>query len=118
ALRVYLSSQALLFSRVDTGLETLSAASLIAAGALTAVSLARGRPMSVSLYLSTATIRRSLTVLLAGTYLLSVGVLAWLAQRLAPGRSLPLDAFLVFFALTALAVLMLSDRLRRRLRLF
>ena len=35
-----------------------------------------------------------------------------------PNRSLPLDAFAVFLSLTVLGVLLLSNRLRRRLRLF
>jgi putative PEP-CTERM system histidine kinase len=118
ASRIYLGSQSLLFSSLDTGLGTINAIALIAANILFALSLARGRSLNMDVYLSTATIQNSLTVILAGIYLLSVGVLARFARYLVPSRSLPLDAFIVFLSLTALAILLLSNRLRRTLRLF
>jgi hypothetical protein len=43
---------------------------------------------------------------------------ARLAGYLSPDLSQPLGAFIVFVSLTALAVLLLSNRLRRKLRLF
>ena len=118
ALRVYLSSQALLFSRIDTGLGSVSAVALLAANVLFTLSLLRGRSLSVDVYLSTDAIRNSLTIVLAGIYLLAVGVLAYTVRYFNPNRSLPLDAFAVFLSLTVLGVLLLSNRLRRRLRLF
>src|SRR5262249_24166629 len=59
----------------------------------------------------------SFTIILAGIYLLSVGLLARFARYVLPNQSLPLDAFIVFLSLTALGVLLLSNRLRRRLLL-
>ena len=118
ALRVYLSSQALLFSRIDTGLGSVSAVALLAANVLFTLSLLRGRSLSVDVYLSTDAIRNSLTIVLAGIYLLAVGVLAYTVRYFNPNRSLPLDAFAVFLSLTVLGVLLLSNRLRRRLRVF
>jgi putative PEP-CTERM system histidine kinase len=118
ALRIYLSSQALLFSKLDTGLGTLNAVALLAANVLFIRSLSRARSLNVDVYLSGGTIQRSLTVLLAGIYLLIVGFLAHFARYFSRGGSLPIDAFLVFLALTALAVLLLSDRLRQRLKRF
>src|SRR5262249_19826319 len=67
---------------------------------------------------SGAAIQNSLTIIFAGIYLLAVGLLAHLAQSITPGGSLPLDAFVVFSALTLLAALLLSNRLQRRFRLF
>ncbi|HEX4998811.1 MAG TPA: XrtA/PEP-CTERM system histidine kinase PrsK [Terriglobia bacterium] len=118
ALRVYLGSQALLYSRIDTGLGIMGAIALIAANILFALSLARGSALNVDVYLSTTAIQNSLTVILCGLYLLAVGVLARLARSLLPEESLPIDAFLVFAALMALGLSLLSDRFRRRLRLF
>jgi putative PEP-CTERM system histidine kinase len=118
ALRIYLASQSLLFSHLDTGFGTTNSAALLAANLLFGLSLYRARSLNLDVYLSTATIQTSFTILLAGIYLLAVGMLAQLARYSAPDRPLPLDAFVVFLSLTALAVLLLSDRLRRRLRLF
>ena len=119
ALRVYLASQDLLFSRLDTGIGSVSSVALVAANVLFALSLIRGSSLSVDVYLSTAAIRNSLTIVLAGVYLLVVGVLANLVRHISPsGSRLPFDAFLVFLSLTALGILLLSNRLRRKLRIF
>ena len=118
ALRVYLASQDLLFSRLDTGLGSVLSVALVAANVLFALSLVRGSSLSVDVYLSTAAIRNSLTIVLAGVYLLAVGLLANLVRYFSPSGSLPLDAFLVFLSLTVLGILLLSNRLRRQLRMF
>ncbi len=118
ALRIYLSSQRLLYGTVDTGFVTINGVALIAAVLLFALSLLRGTSLNVDVYLSTATIQNSLTVILAGIYLVAVGVLAHIARLYSPDESLPLDAFVIFISLTALAVLLMSNRLRRKLRLF
>jgi putative PEP-CTERM system histidine kinase len=118
AFRVYLCSQALLFSTLDTGLGATNAVALVAANLLFALSLTRGRLLSADVYLSTATIQNSFTIVLAGIYLVAIGVLARFARYLSPSGSLPLDAFIVFLFLTVLAVLLLSNRLRRLLLLF
>jgi putative PEP-CTERM system histidine kinase len=117
ALRIYLTSQALLFSRVDTGFGPIDAVAVIVANVLFALSLARGRFLNVNLYISTATIQNSFTIILTAIYLLAVGLLARSARYLIPDQSLPFDALIVFLALTALAALLLSNRLRRRLLL-
>jgi putative PEP-CTERM system histidine kinase len=118
ATRTYLASQSLLFAGLDTAFGTINAFALVAANILFALSLARGRLPNVELYLSSATIRNSFTIVFAGVYLLSVGVLARFARYFSISQSLPLDALIVFIALTALAVLLLSNRLRRQLLLF
>ena len=117
-LRLYLASQALLYSGIDTKFGATNAAALLVANILFAFSLARGRTLNVDVYLSTATIQNSFTIILAGIYLLTVGVLARVAQSISPELSLPLGAFIVFVSLTALAVLLLSNRMSRKLRLF
>jgi putative PEP-CTERM system histidine kinase len=117
-VRIYLAGQALLFSTVDTGSVTTNAVALIAANLLFALSLYRGSCLSVDVYLSTAAIQNSLIVVLVGIYLLSVGLLAHAARYVFGNGSLPVDTFLVSIALTALAALLLSNRLQRKLRLF
>ncbi len=116
--RIYLASNSLLFSTIDTAVGPICAVTLIAANALFALSLARGRSLNVDVYLSTVTIQNSLTLILVGIYLISVGVLARFARDLAPSPSIPVDAFVVVLSLIVLAVLLLSNRLRHKLRLF
>jgi putative PEP-CTERM system histidine kinase len=118
ALRIYIGSQTILFSRLDTGFGTTIAMALLAANLLFALSFSRGRSLDVDVYFSRATIQNSLTILLVGIYLLSVGVLARLTRSYLPMESLSFDAFIVFVALMGLAVLLLSNRLRRQLRKF
>jgi putative PEP-CTERM system histidine kinase len=118
ALRIYSGSQSILFSTLDTSFGTTSAMALLAANLLFAFSFARGRSLDVDVYFSRATIQNSLTILLAGVYLLSVGVLAHLTRSYLPLESLSVDTFIVFVALMGLAILLLSNRLRRQLRKF
>jgi hypothetical protein len=47
-----------------------------------------------------------------------VGVLAHVVRYFRTSSSLPFDAFVVFLSLTVLGVLLLSNRLRRKLRVF
>jgi putative PEP-CTERM system histidine kinase len=118
ALRIYSASQSILFSTLDTSFGRTSAMALLAANLLFAFSFARGRSLDVDVYFSRATIQNSLTILLAGVYLLSVGVLAHLTRSYLPLASLSVDTFIVFVALMGLAILLLSNRLRRQLRKF
>jgi putative PEP-CTERM system histidine kinase len=114
ALRIYTGSQSILYKTLDTSYGTTSAMALLAANLLFAFSFARGRSLDVDVYFSRATIQNSLTILLAGVYLLSVGVIA----RYLPLASLSDGTFIVFVALMGLAILLLSNRLRRQLRKF
>ena len=118
ALRIYLSSQSLLYTNLDTGFGMINAVALLAANVLFALAMFRGSSLNADVYLSSATIRNSFTVVLVGIYLIAIGLLARLAQYATLDRSLPLDGFIVFIALTCLAVLLLSNRLRRKLRVF
>ena len=118
ALRIYLASQSLLFSTTDTGSGVVAGMALIAANILFAIGLLRGTSLTVDVYLSGAAIQNSLTIVFAGVYLLAIGLLARLARSVSPVGSLQLDAFFVFVALIAFAVLLLSERLRRKLQLF
>ena len=118
AFRIYLASQQMLFSTVDTGFVTTAGVALIAANLLFALSLLRGSSLNVDVYLSTSGIQNSLTIILAGIYLIVVGALAHAARYFSSDDQLPLDSFVVFISLAILAILLLSDRLRRRLRLF
>ncbi len=116
--RLFLDSQSLVYSAVDTRLLGVSAPVLILGGLMMAVALRRSQAFSVDVYPSHAFLFRSLTILLAGIYLLVVGVLARVMTLFGGDAALPVKALFVLVALTALAVAFMSDRLRLRIRRF
>ena len=112
AARVYTSSQALLFHGGDLSLQVVNSAILLLASVLMFWGVLRAGTSDVSIYPSHSLLHRSFTVLVAGIYLLVVGVFAKIVAGLGGDAAFPLKAFLVLLALVVLAVLLLSDRVR------
>jgi len=116
--KIYVTSQALLYSAIQIPLVTISAASALVACSLIAISLFRSRLSDVDIYPSHSVLRHSLTALLAGSYLLLVGILAKAVSVLGGNASLPIEALLVILGLVGTTMLVLSDRLRQKTRRF
>ncbi len=117
-VRIYTSSQDLLFRKADQQLGMLNSAALAVAALLSARSAFRTRQSDVDVYPSQSVLQNSITVLLAGVYLLLVGILAKVASYLGGDNEFALKAFIALASLVALAVFLQSDRLRMRLRRF
>jgi putative PEP-CTERM system histidine kinase len=115
-VRIYVVSQNVLFRSMNLDLEVLNIGALIVGGILILNSFFRSGLLNVNFYLSQSLLYNSLTVLLVGIYLLAVGVLADVATYFKSTLDIPFDAFLVFLALIVLAILLLSDRLRMRMK--
>jgi putative PEP-CTERM system histidine kinase len=118
AVEIYISSQALLFSSINTTLTPVSSVTLLVASALIFISFWRSRLIHVEVYLSRTLLHNSLTVLIVGIYLLVVGFLAQAVTERGGVESLPLAALLVFVAILALVTTLLSDGVRQRFRRF
>jgi putative PEP-CTERM system histidine kinase len=118
AVRTYTSSQALLFHGGDLSLQIVNSGALLLAGLLMLRGLLRAGHFDVSIYPSQSLLHHSFTVLLAGIYLLVVGVFAKIVTRLGGGAAFPIQAFLVLLFLVLLTVLLLSDRVRLFTRRF
>src|SRR5438046_1193032 len=116
--KIYVTSQALLYSAIQLPLVTVSAAASFVTCSLIALSLFRSRLPEVDIYPSHAVLRHSMTALLAGSYLLLVGLLAKAVSVLDGNASLPIEALLVMIGLVGTTVLVLSDRLRQKTRRF
>ena len=112
AVRAYTSSQLLLFRSVHRPLEELDSGALILASLLILRSLIRTGHFEVSVFPSQSVLHNSLTIFLAGAYLIIVGVLAKLVAFLGGGASFERKAFLVLASLVLLTVILLSDRVR------
>jgi putative PEP-CTERM system histidine kinase len=118
AVRAYASSQALLFHAINLSLQTLNSVALLIACLLIARSLFRAGHFDMDVYPSHSVLHNSFTVLLAGIYLLIVGVFARVVTVLGGDSTFTLKAFIVLVALVLLAILLLSDRMRMRTRRF
>jgi putative PEP-CTERM system histidine kinase len=116
AARIYVQSQALLFSGYDLALTRIEAVALLVGCTLMAVGYLRSGFAGNDVYPSHAVLQSSVTVLLAGAYLFVVGVLAKIVAHLGGAGSLQTEAFLVLLGTVVLAVLLISDRFRQKLR--
>lgn len=123
-VRVYTSTQMLLFrSSLNPELQTLDCGALLVAGLLIFRSLRREGHFEIDVYPSHSVLQNSLTILLAGIYLVIIGLLAkfvtWHnANHPGEAATFPLTAFLVLAALVALTILLLSDRVKLHISRF
>lgn len=115
-MRAYTTSHALLYSRLDTAQEWLNNAALIAGILLVAWSLRRGSLAGVDLYLSHRALYRSVSLFLIGIYLVAVGLVARLIGYLGGITAIHLKTFVIFVALLLLMMLVVSDRVRQRIK--
>lgn len=116
--RLYTASQGYLYGAVAQTEVWLEAVALLLACGLIAWSVKRAGGFEAEVYPSHAVLYRSLSLLLAGAYLLGVGVLAKLIEWWGRPESFPLAAAVWLAALVGLGLLALSDRVRLRLRRF
>jgi putative PEP-CTERM system histidine kinase len=117
-VRLYTGTQALLYNGSRLSLQVVNAGALCLAGGLIAWALLRSKVFATEIYPSQTVLHRSLVVLLAGVYLLIVGVLAEVVTRLGGVAAFPLKAFLVLVAVVLLSMLFLSDRVQQRTKRF
>jgi len=116
-VRLYVSSQFLLFSRINLPLMIVHALTLPVVCLLITKSLAREGLFNVTVYPSRTVLQHSVTLIAAGVYLLVVGVLAKMVTLLGGDRAFPLKALFVLLALVGLTMLLLSDRVQQRTKL-
>ena len=118
AVRAYTGSQVLLFHGVDLSLDSVNSGALLVACLLILRSLFRAGHFEVNVYPSHSVIQNSVTILLAGIYLVIVGILANWVKFVGGDSAFTLKAFIILVALVLLTILLLSDRARLRTRLF
>jgi putative PEP-CTERM system histidine kinase len=116
ATRIYFSSQALLFRSIDPSAMVFVAGVLLVMDVCILRALRRSRDLNMDFYVSTTFLYNSLTILLVGLYLVGVGIIARLGLYFGVTEGVTFRFFYVFLAFLGLAVLLLSDRLKRRLK--
>lgn len=117
-VRIFTVSQALLFRGTDLSFEYLNSAALVVAALLALRSLFRAGKMDLDVYPSQAILQGSATILLAGIYLLIVGLCARMVASFGGGNLFALESLLILIAVVLLVGLLQSDRFRMRLGRF
>ena len=118
AVRAYTSTQFLLFRSIHLPLQELNSGALLLGCLLMVRSLFRSGHFEVNVYPSQSILHNSLTIVLAGAYLIIVGILAKLVALLGGDASFERKAFLVLALLVLLTVVLLSDRVRLHTKRF
>jgi putative PEP-CTERM system histidine kinase len=116
--RIYTYTQDLLFSGVNLGLQTVNSAGVLLGGGCIALGLLRSGGTNLNIYPSQHFLFKSVSVLFAGIYLLVIGGLAQLVNWIGGDSLFPLRALVVLVAMVGLAIIMMSDRFKQRLRIF
>jgi putative PEP-CTERM system histidine kinase len=116
--RIYTESQTILFSVNILSLVQLEAAALVIGCLLIGIGYVRQGFSQIDVYPSGAAIRSSITLLVCGIYLLTVGLLAKLATKVGGVPSFPLQALILMLGLAGLTGLLLSERIRQQIQLF
>jgi putative PEP-CTERM system histidine kinase len=117
-VRIFTASQALLFRGTYFSLEYLNSGAVVVAAALTLRSLFRAGKIDLDVYPSQAVLQGSATVLLAGIYLLVVGLSAKAVVIWGGGDVFLQVSLLILVSLVVLVALLQSDRIRMRMGRF
>src|ERR1700745_446085 len=115
---LYVRSQALLFSSYDLHWSGVESSALLIGCVFLVIAYVRAGLAEIDAYPSRAILGSSLTVLLVGGYFFIVGILAKIVRRFGGAESFQIEAFVVLLGISGLALLLLSDRLRQRIRKF
>lgn len=116
--RIYARSQALVFSGHNNSLGEVESIGLLVGCALLGAGYFRSGFREIDVYPSRAVLHTSITVVLAGGYLFVIGVLAQVVAHFGGAASFQFQAFLVLIAIALLAVLLLSEKIRQRIKHF
>jgi putative PEP-CTERM system histidine kinase len=117
-VRFYTSSQYLLFASINLSLTSIQTLGLFVAGLLLLRSLLREGLFGQDIYPSHSLLRYSLTGLLAGIYLLAVGILAKVVTWFGGETEFPLKALMILISIVGVTILFLSERVRQFSRRF
>jgi putative PEP-CTERM system histidine kinase len=117
-VRVYASAQVLLYSGMNLSMPWIESVALLIGCILIGISYIRSGRTEIDVYPSQAFLYNSIAMVIAGVYLVVIGLLARLVAEVGGDSAFPIKAFLLLVALVLLALAMLSDRLRQKTRRF
>lgn len=115
---IYVRSQAILFSAHDVALSVVEPGALLVGCAFFLLAYVRTGWAEIDIYPSRDVLRSSLTVLIAGGYLLIVGALGQLVRRFGGAEGLRFQSLVILIGMAGLGLLLLSDRFRQVVQQF
>lgn len=118
AARFYTSSQTILTQELDPSLDVVNAAALILACLLIGRSLMRPDSFEIDLYPSQSIISGSVTITIAGAYLIAVGVLTKLVSWFGGEKASTINTLFILIAIVGLGLILQSDKLRQKIKRF
>ena len=116
--RFYLLGHLLLFHVLMAVYPAIGAATLVVGNLLVGAGLARQRLGGINLALSRSVLYRSVVGGVLGLYLFAVGALGWLLNRLGIPEEMLWGSVVVFVSALGLAVILLSENVRWRIKRF
>jgi putative PEP-CTERM system histidine kinase len=116
--RIYIESQSLAYSGYSSLLADVKTGGLLIGCMFIAIGYARNGIGEIDIYPSRTVLQSSFTLLLAGGYLFVIGVLAQLVAHLRVAGNFQTQTFLILLGTAGLALLVFSDRFRRRVQQF
>jgi signal transduction histidine kinase len=118
AMRIYLLSLAALYGLIDDAAGLHLAAATLVGGFMAAYALVRFRLLDVDVFISRYVIYGSIALVGTGVYLLAVGLLVLGLVRMEGAPAVRLVPVVLFVALVALLIALLSDQVRWKVRHF
>ena len=118
AFHIYLASQALLFSMLTLSHIPITSVVVLISSGLIMLTVVKNKLLDVDIFISRYIIYNSLSVLIVGAYLLTVGLVAQGIKMYGGAFNTFWSPLFVFVTMVALVVVVLSARLRRKAQLF
>ena len=115
---IYVRSQSILFPVLDLALSEIESGALLIGCLCFATAYVRAGLTEVDVYPSRAVLRSSLTIIIVGSYLFLVGIVAQVVKHFGGAEIFQFQAFVVLLGMTGLAILLLSDRAKRKVDVF
>ncbi|MBI5286288.1 MAG: PEP-CTERM system histidine kinase PrsK [Deltaproteobacteria bacterium] len=118
AFFIYLSSQALLFSTLSIETIPVISAIIFISVSIMALFIVRHRLLDVDVFISRYVVYNSLTVLIVGFYLLTVGIITYGIKYFHIPFNYFFTTLFIFISILTLVILLFTARLRRKVQLF
>ena len=118
AYHIYLASQAILFSFLDSSNQSVTSIVILISCIITMFAVVKNKLLDVNIFVSRYVIYNSFTVLFVGAYLLIVGLVAQGLKMTGGTYYTFWSVLFTFTAILFLVIAVLSTNLRRRLQLF
>lgn len=118
AFLIYMSTQALLFSTIDTRIFPVRSLVIIISVTMMAVFIARHRLLDVDIFISRYFVYNSVTVLAVGLYLMAVGIITHGIRYFELPYGNLFSSVFIFISALFLVILLFAAALRRRAQLF